>query len=195
MRRKLFVTLSALGLLLPGLSFAEIVHVGKPRDSACTASCDLRWPNLKVPPAWHQELAFSLANNLNFLVPDDESESVGIYGMAVEASRGAATLTDFIAQERTRFSASTSGVASQTSSGLIIRDGEAMTNLDGMSLTTLVFEPQLGGNWDTTVYAEDKDSDGRRYYITITLSAPTRAAREIFTPVLKQVIAGYHLDR
>ncbi len=163
---------------------AEIEKTAALDDPKCQGICLYWWPKLTVPAGWHQELAFSRKNNINFLVPDDEAVNVGLYAGALEAKGQAETLAGFVADDRATFT--------KNNPGMVIADGEVIPTADGQALHTLVFVPAHGENWDITAYGEETDKDGNRYYLTFSLSAPTKAERDQYLPVLRQVIGAYH---
>lgn len=180
----LMTGLAVSALAVPAMVRAEIVKTAALDDPKCKGICLYWWPKLAVPAGWHQEVAFSRKHNINFLVPDNEAINVGIYAGAVTIDEQAKTLEGFIADDRRTFT--------KNNTGMVITDGEVFTTQDGQALHTLVFVPAHGENWDVTAYGEETDRDGNRYYLTFTLSAPTKDQRDMYLPVLRQVIGAYH---
>ncbi len=176
------LAVSAMGV--PAMVRAEIVKTAALDDPKCKGICFYWWPKLAIPAGWHQELPFSRKNNINFLVPDNEAINVGIYASALSTAKQAATLDSFIAGDQATFT--------KNNPGMVITEGEIIPTGDGQTLRTLVFVPAHGENWDVTAYGEETDKDGNHYYLTFTLSAPTKDQRDMYLPLLRQVIGAYH---
>jgi hypothetical protein len=162
---------------------AEIVKTARLDDSRCKGICLYWWPKVIVPEGWQQDEAFSWQNNINFLYKVDGPSDLGIYAGAISTEGQALTLTDFMANDRKTF---------VKDHNMSVEDGPVFVTQDGQSLQSLVLEPSGKEHWDITAYGEEADSDGNHYYLTFTLGAPSREARDLNLPVLKQIIAAYH---
>ena len=75
---------------------------------------------------------------------------------------------------------------------MTVETGPALTTQDGQVMQTLVFNPADEGNWDITAYGEETDAEGNRYYLTFSLSTPTKAERDKYLPALIAIVAAYH---
>lgn len=150
----------------------------------CQGICLHVWPKIVVPDGWQQDVQFSNAKNINFIYPANDPNNVGIYAGARDKDGQADTVDGFRADDKAGFL--------KRNPGMQVNDGPVFTTADGQQLKSLDFVPSGDENWDTTFYGAETDADGHAWYLTFTISAPTKAQHDQYLPVLKQIIAAYH---
>jgi len=179
---KAWLIAAALVALVPAAGRAEIVKTAV-IDDQCHGICANWWPKLDVPDGWVFDEAFSRRNNVNFIYPKDDPDNVGIYAGAVQVDNQADTVQGFMDDDRATFL--------KNNPGMTITAGADLKTADGQVLHSLVFHPGNGQNYDITAYGEETDADGNQYYLTFSLSAPSKEQYDRYMAVFQQVISAY----
>ncbi len=169
--------------LAPLAARAEIQPTPNPACDGCVAML----PKLTLPANWKQDMATSLQDNLDFLVPKDQADSdnsVFIYANATLDAAGDGKIDDFIVADMTGFY--------RKDPDLKTTQVPNLTTADGQSLQVYTFDPAAaGGRWEAAAYGEETAADGSHYFLTFVISGVDQAHRDDNMGAFRGVILNY----